>query len=181
MRAVLLMTAAAAATLCMLSQAAIAEPTMTFQGVGPVRIGMTAVEATRALGARIKKIDDISGDDEKSCWIGRRADGVDPELSYMFERGKLTRIDVDRSSKSAVSPIKAPMGIGINSTANEIRQIYADRVAAVTSDDPAEGVVWMRLNSSDSGRGITFKLYDGKVTSFWTALYPAITYYEGCL
>jgi hypothetical protein len=179
MRIVLIATTAA--VLCLLSRVVVAEPVVTFQGVGPVRIGMTAVAVEQALGARLKRVDGISGDDEKSCWIGRRADNVDGEISYMFVRGKLTRIDVHLSSKSAVSPIKTPKAIGINSTASEIRQVYGDRVAVVATDDPGEGVVWMRLNTSEKGRGITFKLYEGKVTSFWTALYPAIDYYEGCL
>src|SRR5437016_1834251 len=89
MYGILLVTAVA---VCVLSRGAIAEPVVTFQGVGPVRIGMTAVAAEQALGAPIRKLDSISGDDGKSCWIGSRADGVDPELTYLFERGKLTRI-----------------------------------------------------------------------------------------
>jgi len=178
--------ATSAAVLCLLSQVILAEPVLTFQGVGSVRLGMTAVAAEQALGSRLKKVDDISGhgsgDDEKSCWIGRRADGVEPELFYLFEQGKLTRIDVDPSSKSPVSPIKTPRAIGINSTASEIRRVYADRATVVPTDDPGDGrLVWMRLNSSPEGRGITFALYAGKVAAFWTALYPAINYYEGCL
>jgi hypothetical protein len=47
--------------------------------------------------------------------------------------------------------------------------------------DAGEDTVWITLSSSDRRRGITFNVYKGKVTSFWTALYPAITYYEGCL
>jgi hypothetical protein len=172
----------AATTATMLcSPAVMAESMVTFQGLGPVRIGMTAVAAEQALGARLKKLDGISEDDEKSCWIGRRADGVDPELTYMFERGKVTRIDVSGSTKGAARAIKTPKGIGINATENEIRQAYGCQIAVTINTDAGEGVVWMTLNSSDKGRGMTFALYKGKVTSFWTALYPAITYYEGCL
>jgi hypothetical protein len=183
----IVLVATSAAVLCLLSQVVLAEPVLTFQGVGPVRLGMTAVAAEQALGSRLKKVDDISGhnsgDDEKSCWIGRRADGVEPELFYMFEQSKLTRIDVDPSSKSPVSLVKTPKAIGINSTANEIRRVYGDRAAVVATHDPdpVEGVVWMRLSSSEKGRAITFILYKGKIASFWTGLYPAIDYYEGCL
>jgi hypothetical protein len=104
MYGILLVTAVA---VCVLSRGAIAEPVVTFQGVGPVRIGMTAVAAEQALGAPIRKLDSISGDDGKSCWIGSRADGVDPELTYLFERGKLTRIDVF-AGKGAGRAIKLP-------------------------------------------------------------------------
>jgi len=81
-------------------------------------------------------------------------------MSYMFEKG-------NRTSKN----------IGINSTENDLRRIYRNRIA------PTPGgidVTW-RVNSLDRHRRITFEVQNGKVVSFWTALYPASEYDEGCL
>jgi hypothetical protein len=158
--------------------------TVTFAGVGPVRLGMTAAEAQRALNVRLKKQEGISGDNEKLCWIGARSDGIEPGIFYLVERGKITRIDVDATGpvpKGVVPAATTAAGIGINSTEKQIRHAYGGKVRATENTDAGVGVTWMTVRSPDKRRGINFQIVDGRVTSFWTAMYPAILYYEGCL
>jgi hypothetical protein len=170
--------AAVVTFLSLLSQSVVADEIATFQGIGPARLGMTAATVERVLHSKLEKIDLISGDDETVCWIGRRTDGVDPEMSYMFEEGKLTRIDVSGNSSRA----RTLKNIGINSTENEVRRIYRNRIAAKPAGIDADiDVIWMAVNSLDKHRSMTFEVRNGKVVSFWTAMYPAAEYYEGCL
>ena len=166
--------ATVATFLSLLPQSGVAQQIVTFQGIGSVQLGTTAATVEQALRGKLEKMVPISGDDESACWIGRRADGVDPGLRYMFEKGKLTRIDVSGN----VARAKTLKNIGINSTENELHRSYGNRVAAKTGDN---GATWMTVTNPDKRRSITFEIGEGKVVSFWTAKYPASEYYEGCL
>src|SRR5262252_4648167 len=56
----------------------------------------------------------LSGESEGSetCWYCRRRDGLDRAITYMTERGQITRIDIGPSSEGDVTIISTSAGIG---------------------------------------------------------------------
>src|SRR5258708_892761 len=62
---------------------------LSWQGVGPVRLGMTADEAQRALMTPVTPKDVGASDD---CWVTQRADGKDQAIYYQVRKGKIVVI-----------------------------------------------------------------------------------------
>jgi hypothetical protein len=63
----------------------------TMEGIGPVKIGMTVKEAEDALGA---KLDPISPEFYKECWVTSRSDKKDRVIQYRVENENIAAIDV---------------------------------------------------------------------------------------
>ena len=146
---------------------------LTPQGLGKVRIGMSLSEAEQALSAG------LSGDTTgETCRVVGRADGKDPGISYMIEKGRITRIDIATPAKGAPPRVTTAHGIGLGASLDEVRRRYGAGVKL----EPAEIEPGTRLVHVETarGRGTVLEIRDGKVTSFRSGLRAAIDYSEGC-
>ncbi|MFN4297921.1 MAG: hypothetical protein ACK4FB_13905 [Brevundimonas sp.] len=156
---------------------------LSAQGWGPLRIGMTRAEITRALGPDANP-DAVGGPDPESC-DQYRPERAPEGVLLMLEQGVLTRISLIREAT-----LTTDRGFGIGDSAADIKAAYGD--AAQVSphkyvDAPAEYItVWTDGPSSapyredPDARGVVYEIgADGNVSMIHVGG-PSIQYVEGC-
>lgn len=159
-----------------------ASDTLTADGFGPLKIGMTLAEVTAALGPDSNP-DAVGGPDPESC------DKFHPEraphgLLVMIRAGKLTRI-----SLVELSDIKTDKGFGIGDAAAAIKAAYGAEAKATPhkyQDKPAEYVTsWqggLRTEpyvEDEAARGIVYEIDGAGKAGAIHAGGPSIQYVEG--
>jgi len=169
----------------------------SFEGAGPVQLGMTVEAAEHALGA---KFEPIGLPFSEECWITSRADGKDQSIQYIIENGKIVRIDFF-AENGGPPYLKTTKGIGIGSTEDDIRDAYEDILVSCApyfqcdeeskiedanagtehgSTEPEPPHFSVRVDSPNHDRGIIFDTQYGKVTAFITGFKSAIEEMEIC-
>jgi len=151
--------------------------TLTVVGLGAVRLGMSVVEAQQALGAQLSPM--MPGEDA-ACWMTRRADGRAPEVFYMVENDKITRIDIDHGASAGTpSDVKTDAGIGIGAAEADVLAAYGKSTKVAPNKYDAQGRD-LTVESSGGKSALLFQTSGGKVTTFRTGLHPSVDYVEGC-
>jgi hypothetical protein len=157
--------------------------TITSQGWGPLKIGMTLAEVTAAAGPDSDP-DSVGGADPESCDQFRPANAPEGVL-VMMEQGKLTRI-----SLVEMSDIDTDRGFGIGDTAASVKEAYGAN-ATVTphkyQDAPAEYItVWDGGPRSEpyvqdeAARGVVYEIDGTGNVGAIHAGGPSIQLVEGC-
>ncbi len=160
---------------------AVSSETLTSQGWGALKIGMTKDEVVAAVGdKRDPDAAGIPGDCEEY-----QPKNAPENLWVMLEAGKLTRITLADMSK-----LKTDKGLGLGDTAETVKTAYG--AAAVASphkyqDKPAEYItVWdggprkEPYVQDEAARGIVYEIDGtGKVGAIHAGG-PSIQYVEGC-
>jgi hypothetical protein len=173
---------------------------LSWQGLGPVRLGMTIQEAERALMTSFRPRD-IAFTDE--CWITQRADGKDDEVYYEVQNGKIVIITVAPDlTKHGTTKITDTRGLGVGATEADIRKAYGDlkarfapyfseeseieaakeraRLGVKLSEPLPSPEYWIEVESPNHERAIIFNTRDSKVLWLRTGFKPAVTEMEGC-
>jgi hypothetical protein len=162
-----------------------AEPVLTAEGYGPLRIGMTLAEVTAALGADAEP-DAVGGPEPERCDQFRPARA--PEgLLVMIEDGRLTRISLHREARVATD-----RDLRLGATPAQVRAAYGAALQAEPhkyQDPPAEYLThWAQGGprpphgvAEPNSRGISYSVgQDGRVEAIHAGG-PSIQYVEGCL
>jgi hypothetical protein len=157
----------------------------TVEGIGPVKIGMTVQEAERALGA---KLDAISPEFSKECWVTSRSDKKDPVIQYIVEDRNIAAIDVyPRVAETFPIPIpsiETPEGIGVGSTEEKIRRAYGKSAkkerAPYFDETDKDPEYWIHVDNPDKKLGMIFVVRYGRVLNFSIGMREAINRIEGC-
>jgi len=150
---------------------------LTPDGWGPLRIGMSRADVIAAAGADARP-DAVGGPDPEQCDEFRPRNAPDGIL-VMIERGVLTRISVMRDST-----ISSPTGVRIGDRGTDVEAAYGARAQVSPhkyAAAPARYVTtWRAPEPGAAMRGIRYEINtDGKV-SFLRAGGPSIEYVEGC-
>ncbi|MFN3536910.1 MAG: hypothetical protein ACK4Y4_05630 [Brevundimonas sp.] len=156
---------------------------LSAQGWGPLRIGMTRVEITQALGPDANP-DAVGGADPEAC-DQYRPERAPEGVLLMLEQGVLTRISLIREAT-----LTTDRGFGLGDSAADIKAAYGDAAQVSPhkyAEAPAEYItVWSDGPSTapyreDAGaRGVVYEIgADGNV-SMIHAGGPSIQYVEGC-
>lgn len=157
---------------------------LTFDGLDPVKIGMTLAEAEEVLNAKLMPLDASDGNSSEACWYTNRADGVDQTISYMIWDGKIVRIDVDDGEPGEVrngdSRITTERGIRVGSSESEIKNKYSSRVDVSAHPYGNETDHYIRVLASNEEYGLLFETWNGKVSTFRAGTAKAIALIEGC-
>jgi hypothetical protein len=176
-------------TMTMLSTSTHAQG-ISWDGAGPVRLGMTVEEAERALEAKLAPRDRVYLDE--SCWVTSRADGKDKDVSYMIWKGKVAAIAEFPGNKGPQANLADAHGIGIGAAEADIGHAYPQmtkRRAPNSADDAGTDAksgpgtspeFWIEAESADHEREIIFDTRDGKVTEIMTGLKPMVADAEWC-
>lgn len=145
---------------------------LTPQGYGPVRIGMTRAEVSRALGVSLSPRADY---EEDACESGR-TDSL-PGMIFMFEDLKLTRISLFEESR-----VRTPRGIGVGSTEAEVRRRYGGPALAVEEHTyvGAPGL-YLTYWLVPGKKGVRFETNEHRRVTAIHAGLNSIQYIEGCL
>ena len=153
--------------------------TLTAQGYGPLRIGMTRAEVEAALGPDANP-DAVGGPDPKSCDM-YRPERAPEGMLVMVQDGVLTSLWLSRNPA-----VETDRGLKVGDPAAEVKRVYgatAEVMAHKYSAAPAEYVsVWATADrQSPAARGLKYEIgLDGNVQTI-AAGGPSIQYVEGCL
>jgi hypothetical protein len=136
---------------------------------GPVRFGMPAAEALRALG------DSTTAVATEGCAYVRPA-GAPNGISVMIENGVAVRADIDSAGP------KTAEGIGVGSTEAEIRAAYGEQITIQLHKYQWEAGwrYFIYLPPTDSLNAAVFET-DGKtVRTYRVGRRPQVQYVERC-
>jgi hypothetical protein len=146
--------------------------TLTPSGWGPAHIGMNRAQLSKALHVGLEG---DAFDNEGSCIELYAADNALPGLIFMLIDGKLARITVTEPGK-----VVTPRGIGIGSSADDVRKAYGSDLKAEThhyDGEPAEYLTyWLKPEKS----GVRFETDTSRRVQTIHAGNDAIQYIEGC-
>jgi hypothetical protein len=161
---------------------------MTFDGVGPVRLGMSVAEVEHALGSRLDPVDKQIYSDE--CFVTQRADKSEPEIRYAIVKGRLALIDVWRHE------VATSEGIGVGSLASDVLRTYGGKIvmtpapyfdegceiraADQNAPRPSAEECSMHLDANDHRRGMIFSTKGDRVTALHVGLIDALNTEEIC-
>jgi hypothetical protein len=176
--------AAAASTKAPTPAPAPAQPVLTAEGFGPLRIGMTRAELVAALGEDSDP-GAVGGPEPESCDEFRPARAPEGLLA-MIELGRLTRISLGDGAK-----VKTDRGLGVGDTAAAVRSAYGNALRTGPhkyESAPAEYLtVWAKDGPKDEksevparARGIVYEVGGEGIVQAVSAGGPSILYVEGC-
>ena len=160
---------------------------LSWQGVGPVHLGMTVKAAEGALGTKLEPRSIVYTSD--ACYQTSRADKKDPGITYVVEDGKITVINVF-SSDGQTPDVVDKQRIGIGSTEDDVRRAYGQvnkRLGFYDRGEPPENdpayvpEFWIEADSPDGKRTILFITRAGKIKSMAAGLRPTVLEPEPCL
>lgn len=149
-------------------------PVLTSHGLGPVRIGMSVVQAQRALHAQLTfdKQDAQSG-----CTYATRTDGGGRGVFYMLVDSKIARIDVTPDQNAHIRSVK---GIGIGTAESQVLAAFGERVKIEPNPSLGEPAHYLTIVDADGKYGLLFETEDGRVTKLRGGEKAAIGSSEGC-
>ena len=164
-------------------EADLATATLTPEGWGPLKIGMTMKEITAALGPDADP-DAVGGADPASC-DQFRPTRAPKGMLVMVEQGRLTRISLLEGS-----PVETDKGIKVGDGRYKVARAYGNAAVASLHKyvEPPAGYLdaWVGGGGGDtfqakpSDRGIRYEI-DGKdKVGAIHAGGPSIQYVEGC-
>jgi hypothetical protein len=145
------------------------DSSVTENGLGPLRVGMTLAEARTALGGAllVPRGADTAGCDYVTWRGGPRG------VKVMIGDGRIARVDVE----SVTVPTAA--GARVGDTEDRIRSLYPGRVA-VSPHKYEEGHYLTVNTAGDSSFAMVFETANGRVTRYRAGRRPAVEYVEGC-
>ncbi|HEX2080993.1 MAG TPA: hypothetical protein VHG08_25035 [Longimicrobium sp.] len=150
--------------------------TMRFDGIGPVRVGMTFGEARAALGGDLRMNEQVIGTDEGPDRCDHpRSSALPPGVRVMVEGRRVVRVEVDSGR------IATAEGARIGDTEARIAQLYPGRVTVWPHKYTDGHYLYVRpAEASDTTRLIIFET-DGRVVQrFRAGQKPQVEYVEGC-
>lgn len=143
--------------------------TITPEGFGPLRIGMTVAEAREATGKPIG-VDDPGADcKQMPLDQGSRA------VVLMFVNGKLARLDVNDKS------VSTDKGARVGDSESRISELYGSQVT-VKPHKYSNGhyLVVTPSGAGESGNRLVFETDGQMVTNYRTGSVPQVEWVEGC-
>lgn len=164
--------------------AASAEPMLTAEGFGPLRIGMSRAEVVKALGEDSDP-EAVGGPDPESCDMFRPERAPEGML-VMIEEGRLTSLSLIEGSK-----VRTDRGLGLGASAAEVKAAYGAALRAGPhkyEEAPAEYLtIWAKdgprgedYQTKPTARGIRYEIGSKGQVQGIHAGGPSIQYVEGC-
>jgi hypothetical protein len=140
---------------------------LTFDGLGPVHVGMTR-QQVHAAGYRVPL---APGQDANACVQARVAS--DRHIRLMFEAGRVTRVEV------LGGPTPTWSGIRVGATEAQVRKIYGARLTVRPHKYDPHGHT-MIVFSRDKQRALVLDTDGQVVKEFRAGLAASAQYVEGC-
>jgi hypothetical protein len=140
-----------------------------FDGIGPVRIGMSLSELNKTLHTSYTR---PTESDEQACFYVEVPN--QPGIGLMILDGRVARIDVDDA------PTRTAEGIRTGDSELRALEAYSKRLKVEPDFYDPENSHYLTLLSSDRKLGIRFETTDGKIKRFYAGTSRAISFVEGC-
>lgn len=148
--------------------------TITTGGLGPVRIGMTVDEATKAAGRIVVAPTAAAMTASPGCAFAR-VEGL-PGVGLMLNDGVIGRVDISSG------PISTSSGAHIGSTEQEIKTLFPG-IITVTDHAYVDGGHYLTLTpTADTLKDfrVVFETDGQVVTSYRAGKAPQVEWIEGC-
>jgi len=138
-------------------------------GIGAIRVGMTADELRRAVGE--VPVANLTAD----CSYVRPA-SAPPGVSVMLAHGQVARVDVDSAG------VRSDAGVEVGDSAAKVAEAYSSRMTAMPHKYlPGGHYLTVRSSSpADSLRRMVFETENGRVTRFRVGRVPEVEWVERC-
>jgi len=133
----------------LIASAHAADWSLSPQGYGPVRIGMSPGEASSALGTPLEY--EGEGQADPACHH-LSATARDDHLRYMVQAGRIVRI----SLYEGPSPVRADKGIALGDPARKVRQAYGEEALDIAPHEYVNGEYLTFWNEKEK-RGIRYE------------------------
>jgi hypothetical protein len=145
---------------------------ITTKGFGTVKVGMTADQASAALGVRL--VLGESFDDHGQCRFATPARNF-AGVSFMMISGRIARVDVDSDAYAT------PSGATVGMTVQQVKAMYPGRIQ-VSPHAYSDGhyLTYMPKDATDRNYRIVFETDGKRVTSIRAGRLPEVEYVEGC-
>jgi len=164
--------AAVVLVLLALGAAKAADPPLTPDGWGALRIGMREAEAARLFKLEVPPDDEVNSIDCRE--IPLPAGG--PDASVMTQEGKVTRI-----SLYGPSPLKTDRGFGVGSREADIRKSYGAALKVEPHHYEGPKAHYLTVWNAARKRGVRYETNDKGVVTILHVGDESIRYVESCL
>ena len=140
-------------------------------GMGPVRVGMTVAEASRAAGTRLVALGDRG---DSSCFYVKPQSQPN-DFGFMVINDRISRVDI---IKGGVTTLK---GAKIGDTEARIKSLYPGQIK-VTPHKYTNGhyLTFVPKDRSDRNYRVVFETDGDRVTQFRSGKLPEVEWVEGC-
>jgi hypothetical protein len=139
-------------------------------GFGPVRFGMKADEAEKALGVKLAK--DTYGEGE-ACRYYTPVGALDG-VSFMTADGVIVRVDVQRGDTAS------DVGAKIGDTEQHVLDLYKGRVRVEPHKYTGPEGHYLVVTGADGKVQMVFETDGAKVVNYRAGREPQVQYVEGC-
>jgi hypothetical protein len=144
--------------------------TVSDQGYGPVRIGMTTEEASAAFGRPLLP---LNPNEEAACSYVFPDGDVDAEIAFMVAYGRIARVDVDTAG------IATDAGAEVGDTEASVLALYADAEVQPHKYGDADDH-YLVIAAPDGAYALIFETWDGEISDIRAGKLPEAAYVEGC-
>lgn len=147
---------------------------LRLDGIGPVRVGMTTAEASRAIQKEVRVGPD-SGPNPSSCGFARPEGG--PDIAFMVVDGKIQRVDV--GPESSVATVS---GVRTGDSEAKVHRVYGEHLKVEGHPYAEDGryLIYDSPEPSQDGLLLIFETDGAMVTSFRAGERSAVEAPEGC-
>lgn len=149
------------------------QSTVSINGIGSVKVGMTVSEASEAAGIRLVQV--VSGGEEGGCFYFKPQQPE--EVYFMVINNRIARVDIQNQRIATIS------GARIGSTESQIKSLYPGQIQ-VTPHEYVQGghyLTFVPQDSTDKNYRLVFETDGSSVTSFRSGKLPEVEYIEGCV
>ena len=144
---------------------------MTAAGYGPLRIGMTVVNAAVALNSPTPSTVGLD-----TAWAYVPIANAPAGMRVMVTGGTVARIEIDSSS------VATGLGARVGDSEARIRELYGSRVTLQPHKYLPNGryLIVDPIPASDSGLKLVFETDGSRVTKYRAGRMPEVEWVEGC-
>lgn len=145
------------------------EDLVTGSGLGPIRFGMTVSQFSAALH---EEVSEPHEPEDRGCFYleSRRYPGV----GFMFEDGKMRRIDVYRGK------IATQDGVRIGASVHDVKRRYGAKLSDEPHHYTGPDGRYLTLAISQT-IAVRFETEGAKIDNFYVGFKSQVSYVEGCL
>lgn len=142
--------------------------TVTENGIGPIRVGMTVAQAAHAIGGGFAA--PKSGTSGCTYAVLTKAPGG---LAVMLQDGIVARVDIRRGT------VPTAAGARIGDSEARVKSLYPGKVVT-TPHKYVSGGHYLTVTPSDPNHHIVFETDGKKVTSYRAGRVPEVDQVENC-
>jgi hypothetical protein len=143
---------------------------VSITGIGPVRVGMTVAQASKAAGTRLVRSNpQLPG----SCFYVKPQAGPQG-LEFMVLNDRIIRVDINKGRFTTVS------GAKIGDTEARIKSLYGGRLQVRNDYGSGHVMTFVPQAAADKNYRLVFNTDGNRVTRFRVGQLPQVDYEEGC-